>query len=269
MRRLLRAEEVMTCLDVCDQQKQKINECYEDIKASLIKTIRDIHPNQECEHDKYLKIAQFMSRFDTVLSLNYDLLVYWSMMKNNDPPTSSVQFKDCFINNSEFHIQWDELREVCEKDKKSGKDKVTLVFYPHGNLALIKDKEETEKKVKYNRAEKIIDQLSDIWKESIPLFVSEGSAKLKEKSIKSSNYLNIVNNQVIPSLKGNVVIYGSSLEDKHIFNKIGGNKHIKKIAISVFKGDEEVKNKAKEIFEDQKDKEDLIFFDAESEGIWD
>ena len=76
-------------------------------------------------------MAEFMKRFETVLSLNYDLLVYWAMLKGNDEYGN--WFKDGFIDEGRFDNDYEVLREPL------GAERATLVFYPHGNLILATD----------------------------------------------------------------------------------------------------------------------------------
>ena len=78
------------------------------------------------------KITNFLERFDTVISLNYDLILYWAILWANDHSTVKY-FKDCFIKEGEFESDWHWLRGAY------GGRESTLVFYPHGNLVLATD----------------------------------------------------------------------------------------------------------------------------------
>ena len=74
---------------------------YRQVREALVKTIRLIHP-EYCDIEPRLgPFSKFLKRFDTVLSLNYDLILYWARMLANEQDTS-VSFKDCFVSGGAF-----------------------------------------------------------------------------------------------------------------------------------------------------------------------
>lgn len=93
MKLLLEASQVNQVLCIDDD---KTRSYYDEIRDSLINTIGDIHPTHENVKNLLPKIADFLRNFTTVLSLNYDLLVYWSMLEGNDK-LECQWFKDCYI----------------------------------------------------------------------------------------------------------------------------------------------------------------------------
>ena len=54
---------------------------------------------------------QFLRGFDTVISLNYDLLVYWTMTYGLDIQDGHL-FKDCFLGNGMFDDAWQRFRPL-------------------------------------------------------------------------------------------------------------------------------------------------------------
>ena len=65
------------------------------LKNSLIESVRNVHPDySDINMNTLKKISKFLSKFDTVLSLNYDLIVYWSALIEVNP---THKFKDCFF----------------------------------------------------------------------------------------------------------------------------------------------------------------------------
>jgi hypothetical protein len=121
---------------------------YSKIKEALIETVRAAHVSYEDIQHLLKPMSKFMSRFETVVSLNYDLLVYWAIMAGNEEKDGH-QFKDCFVNEQQFRYDgWQELRKPLESYNNS-----TLVFYPHGNLCLETDDTNSDRKIqrqKYN-----------------------------------------------------------------------------------------------------------------------
>ena len=206
----------------------KTHDAYENIRTALIQTVQEIHPEHgTVKHD--LKPAyEFMQRFRTVVSLNYDLLVYWAMMLGNEETTGQGpdKFKDCFVSG---HFSTDCLRNEIEKKQS------TLVFYPHGNLALAADHESGEFKIASGKDVPLLDAIVNTWegKACTPLFVAEGDSEQKLKAIRRSTYLSTVYDDVLPSLTETVAVYGWSFDkkDKHLLERICKGKS--KIAISV------------------------------------
>ena len=59
---------------------QKIDSAYNNIKNALIRVVKEVH----CEHaeifDQLPQLYQFTKQFRTIVSLNYDLILYWIVM---------------------------------------------------------------------------------------------------------------------------------------------------------------------------------------------
>jgi hypothetical protein len=70
----------------------------------------------------------FASAFPTVVSLNYDLTLYWAMLLFN--AANGSWFKDAF-HDGEFQTDWEYL--LRPYGHAAG---ATLVFYPHGSLSV-------------------------------------------------------------------------------------------------------------------------------------
>jgi tRNA(Ile)-lysidine synthase TilS/MesJ len=93
------------------------------IREELIKTLEEIHPSDFNTISSYVAdCGNFLKNFDSVFSLNYDLLLYWINVNQNI-------FKDGFggANNSDtvdniFHIRYFAKKETCD------------LHYLHGGL---------------------------------------------------------------------------------------------------------------------------------------
>lgn len=245
---------------------------YRKLKKALIDTIHEIHPKHEQVKSQLPMIAEFMKTFDTVLSLNYDLLVYWAMMEGN--AKYGNWFKDGFIDEGRFDNDYSPLREPYKAEGS------TLVFYPHGNLILAKTSLGDE--VKLSRADEklLLDRILEIWQEEdyIPLFVSEGETKEKLQAIRRSNYLKTVYDREVDTKDDSLVIYGWSFgeQDEHILRGIihGG---VGRIAVSVHTTSGNVKSfctavehkiATMEYILDKEKECEVFFFDSESNGVW-
>lgn len=244
---------------------------YNQIRDALIRVIHDIHP-EYADIERYLSpISTFLSKFKTVLSLNYDLIIYWAMLYSNER-YKRIKFKDCF-QKSRFNYDWEEYRKPI-----SGAKKTTLVFYPHGNLILANLIDGSEKKLKKGRIKNLLDQIIEFWnsKSYTPLFVSEGDSEQKLIAIRRSSYLDIVYNSILPSVENSIVIYGCSLDgnDDHIIESIFSSS-IEKVAVSVYTGSDDYKDycervskKLRMYSERARKKITYCFYDSESKNCW-
>jgi len=266
MRLLLEASRVNEVLKIEDE---KTKDYYYELRDTLISTIGDIHPDYLAMQHLLIPIANFLVRFRQILSLNYDLLVYWAMLVGNSK-LECQWFKDCFIN-GKLEKDFDYLYKP--QPPATG---ATLVFYPHGNLFLATDIYNDEVKLCRTEKDCLLDTVLSKWKEKdyIPLFVSEGTTSEKFRAITRSSYLNTVYDSVLSRLSDSLVIYGwsASEQDEHILKAID-NKNLKEIAISVYTKDPQWEDYCSRIETSISQTHhiknaDLCFFDAESKGCW-
>ncbi len=247
-------------------------EKYKLLRNLLIECVSQNHP-EHCEvSDKLAKIRTFIGEFKTVLSLNYDLIVYWASLLVD---TTTVKLKDCFINhlfNEQF--DWSDFRDLHWKDRAKGYDATCLVFYPHGSLILAQDFSGQEFKLHTtpHGDGNYLQQISQHWDSGVvtPVFVSEGTSKQKIGAIARSRYLDTVYREVLPEKKESIVIYGWSMgeNDSHILEALRKSQP-SRIAISVYRPDipdcDAMERYLKTVFGPN-----LIvdFFDSESADCW-
>ncbi len=256
----------------------KTHDTYVNIRDCLIKTVSGIHPKHEAISTEIVKINSFLKIFDYVISLNYDLIVYWSTIHSLDK--NGHAFKDGFCERHPPKENWEELEQPIK-----GQKKVSLVFYPHGNLMLCQKlfengigqdrklcKKKEDKDLTQQDKKDLLQSVLEAWKseDCVPLFVSEGTKEHKLRAIRSSNYLSIVYQEVLPNLKDNITIYGWGIEeqDEHILKKILENKGLKKIAVSVYDNDQDYCHKIEKSIKKIKNNIEIEFFDSKSPGCW-
>lgn len=116
---------------------------YDNIRQSLIKTIKEIHVQYADAIFQIDNIRKFLEKFKTVISLNYDLLIYWAIMASND--RKPYKMKDCFTNHIDGNLGFEYDIEKLREPYNGGPDP-TLVFYPHGNLILASNENNDELK---------------------------------------------------------------------------------------------------------------------------
>jgi hypothetical protein len=259
LRRLWQASLVTQALDI---PHGRVEEAYTEVRDALIATVRDAHVSYEDALPHLRLIYPFMTHFDTVISLNYDLIVYWAAMLGNRE--LGLYFKDGFVNGS-FTEDWDALRQAYRGAVGS-----TLFFYPHGNLVLTRTDDRGESKIGAPENGRLLDAILRQWERgsAIPLFVCEGTSAHKQKSIESSSYLERVYREVIPASGESVAIYGWSLsqQDQHILNQL--NRYPpQRVAISVRGGDQAFAQRAEEVMH-RAGIENVAFYDSASPGCW-
>jgi len=251
---------------------------YIKLRQTLIDTIRDKHPKHEQVKLSLIPMANFMSSFQDILSLNYDLLVYWAMLEWNE--IHGNWFKDGFVDDGRFDNNYYEYLY-----KPRGADNTTMVFYPHGSLILATDFSGSEIKLSKSGENYLLDIILNIWETGyhVPLFVSEGGPTEKLEAIRRSNYLKTVYDTAVNDKTESLAIFGWSFrdEDEHILRGIikGG---VERIAVSVHTSSgnaesfcETVHHKLNMVYHELgKEKRKTVrkcpvyFFDSDSDGCW-
>lgn len=258
LRRLWQAKLVNEALEL---PRGEVEEAYEAVRRALISTVRDTHVCYDDARDHLEPIYKFMQEFDFVISLNYDLIVYWAAQFGNR--SLGRWFKDCF-QPSTFRDDWEELLTPY------GAEGATLYFYPHGNLVLRRYGFSSERKIQAGEDNNLLDAILEKWETDnlTPAFVCEGTEKNKRDAISSCNYFERVFYEVLPSLEDTLVVYGWGFgdQDQHIIKQISKSK-IKKIAVSIHGNDEVLAGNIERNLEEL-GLDELVFFDSVSDGCW-
>lgn len=258
LRRLWQAKVVNEKLGI---EAGRVEESYALVRNALISTVHDVHISHEEARPHLEPIFGFMSGFETVVSLNYDLLVYWAVMQSKDQ--FGGQFKDCFLN-GEFVDEWEEWRRPWNADR------TTLVFYPHGSLALVRGLDDQERKLAARANQDLLSRIVEVWESGkrVPLFVCEGTAEQKMRSIGGSAYLQRVYSEVLPVVGESLVIYGWGMgeQEKHILQRLKHAK-CKRVAVSVYERNPETVRNAEHRLQEV-GIEEVVFFDSASPGCW-
>lgn len=264
LRHLWHSKMVFDALKLTGEPVNRVNAAYTAVRAALIKTVRATHVSYPDASPHLEHIYKFLRGFKTVLSLNYDLIVYWAAQYGNNALQSKYHFKDCFDSTRHFPEDWASKRQPYR-----GISDPTLYFYPHGNLALVRNPDYSERKVVVDQAGQLLDNILGIWENenSVPLFVCEGTSERKKNAIASSAYLGRIYREVIPSLGDSLVIYGWSLaeQDQHIIDHIVRQRP-KRVAVSVRNSDRNLILRAER--ELGVNRCELIYFDSDSPGVW-
>ncbi|WP_438821050.1 DUF4917 family protein [Enterobacter roggenkampii] len=261
LRIVWQASNVNRSLQIPDQ---RTHEAYLRVRDCLIQSVQDIHPEFDQVSGHLPAIYRFLKHFDTVASLNYDLIVYWALMYGYDNDEEHA-VKDCFGAGGLFQDDWRRLRTPIRRQRST-----TLVFYPHGSLVLCRNRVEQERKI-FNADAGLLAAILALWRseEVVPLFVSEGTWAQKVSSIQNSYYLSTVYREVLGSERQSLVIYGWGLgeQDIHLLLRMRGT-GIRRVAISVYGADQIYCNRVVPIIQGALGGVHVDFFDSESPGCW-
>jgi len=242
----------------------KTHAAYVRVRDSLIRAVRDVHPDYQEVAGQIPLIYDFVKRFNTVVYLNYDLILYWVVMYGVEI-YDGCSLKDCFVHGV-FYDDWRTLRRPILGNKS-----VTLAFYPHGSLVLARDLGEVEQKLSADGAG-LLETILNTWRteQYVPLFVSEGTAQQKINSIKGSSYLSTVYRDVLSSLSSDLVIYGWGLwdQDIYILERMAKSK-VRRVAISVHGNSQSYCNRVSQIVVQNLGQDvEIEFFHSNSRGCW-
>lgn len=242
------------------------------IGAVLAETIAESHPERpyDITSEQYASCKRFLANFASgnVYTLNYDLLLYWTLMQDEVKPDldSDDGFRDPVEKSTEY-VVW----EVSNSDHQS-------IFYLHGALHLF-DAGHELKKFTWSKTEvALVDQIrTSLANREYPLVVTEGTSDQKLDRIQHSSFLGRAQRS-FGSIGGSLFIYGHSLaeNDEHLLKLIAAKQATKKLFVGVY-GDptsadaQRIIQRAERFASDRPERRPLEvhFFDASSAHVWD
>lgn len=244
-----------------------------EILASQIQYLRDqliiavsrSHPSaftrgcsnfaEEIERDNRINACRtFLSKFDYIFSLNYDLLLYWIR---------------CYKNK---YLGCDSFERVDDELTFAPKDEANFLF-PHGALFIYRDGISATKSSS-SKSNPILARVeTNIDKGIFPMCVSEGTGAQKLESIKRNYYLSYSYNKIKDS-SGTIFTFGCSFldsKDDHIIEAIIKS-NAEKIVIGEFNPTIESKLRLLHAFEKSnsglKNPKDITIADTNGSNIW-
>lgn len=229
----------------------------------LIETIQERHPAQPNEllDAEFEKCWDFLTHFNSIFTLNYDLLLYWTQMHHLQKG-GGMQFSDGFKGRAQALVWSAEHYDPCR------------TFFLHGGLHLFEVDRKPQKRTWGGSEPPILVQVAEaIRSDRYPLFVCEGKAEEKLAVIKRSNYLTHGFKE-LGSLDGSLFIFGHSLreEDKHILDQIKAS-NISKLLVSVRLADgpesvADLQGRGVALAKKAGIDDHLTFFNADTAHVW-
>ena len=257
------------------------------LKNILIRTVANNHPHSpnEITEEQFYACRKFLYHFlgnknrnGKVYTLNYDLLLYWTLMHKdinleNPAPPINLATEDGFGRDEDTepeYVNW--MGESAAHGQR--------VHYLHGALHLCDAGAELQKYTWINTGQRILEQAQEAMKENkFPLFVAEGESRQKITKIKHSAYLyhsyKSFSSQMW-MIGDALFIFGHALaeNDQHILKKIGRGR-IRQIYVSLYGDPSNEMNRniienahALTRLRDERYALDVKFYDAASANVW-
>lgn len=178
------------------------------VREALIRAIHTVHPKIQCDipKEQLVACASFLKHFGEIYTLNYDLLLYWTILNSIE-----LCFHDGFG-----------LGEPTGGFRTFTTEAYCSVYYLHGALHLFLDaRKDTQKRIL--TGDTIISDIESTVRKQrrLPLFVSEGTRDQKLAKINSVPYLHHAH-QKLKELTGSVFVFGHSAHenDAHVYRAI-------------------------------------------------
>lgn len=201
----------------------KIKATSTSLKKNLIEAVKKLHPEHvfTIPEEKSQACAKFLSTFTenqgNIFTTNYDLLLYWVLMRNNiensiDGFGREVEDQGEFV--PEDEVEYSELRWGKHKDEQN-------IYYLHGALQLFDTGVEIVKE-EYTTADYLLTNIEKrLDNNEYPIFVTAGNGKEKLTNIKHNNYLAYCYD-VFSSIRGSLITFGFNFGeyDDHIIKAI-------------------------------------------------
>ena len=192
-------------------QTDRLDSAYANTRDALIGAVAAAHPKHSAVPDTHLQAgSEFFSSFRSIFTTNYDLLLYWAVMK--DPS----KFIDFFWSR-DFDFAFDVTNVTVSGQK-------TMVFYIHGALMLYENVDGHVAKHVNSESRPVL--LGSILERTangeFPVFVSEGDSRAKLRAVSSYTYHDFCLSRLGKSSQP-TVNYGFGLGDvdEHIVSALG------------------------------------------------
>jgi hypothetical protein len=255
--------------------KEKVDAASSKLKNSLLDAVKALHPEYvfKVPEEQSVACSNFLNTFlgtgGHIFSTNYDLLLYWILLRNNivdhvDGFGRELENPDEVAKGEDQ--QWSELIWGKHKDKQN-------VFYVHGALPFFDTGVEIVKE-EYDGANYLLENISERMEAGeYPVFVTAGNGREKLSHIMHNHYLSWCYDNLC-SIEGSLVTFGFNFGpyDEHIIEAInraakeGRNIHPKLLSVYIGVYSDDNKRHIEHI--QGKFKCKVRMFDAKTVDVW-
>jgi Domain of unknown function (DUF4917) len=223
MRELDHFIEISQVLSPENELTDKLKEANKLLQKSLIDAITILHPEHvfnipdEKNDLCFTFLSDFLDNEGKVFSTNYDLLLYWVLMRNcNDSQKSTDGFGKDVLNPDEVGAQKELSNLYWGKNKEQQN-----VFHLHGTLPIFDNGIEIEKEVYKNQSYLLNNIKERLEKKEYPVFVTAGGKDEKLKQIMHNKYLTFCYDSLC-AIEGSLISFGFNFGeyDEHIIDAI-------------------------------------------------
>jgi hypothetical protein len=251
---LSHAEIVLTALGRSATSVRRIGK---DVRDALFDTVRTIHvPWMDVPDTTLHQIANTMDGHDQIFTTNYDLLPYWALME-----TPGVSIADFFWSDGKTF-------DAGSTDVHSG---YSALYFLHGGVHLWQS-DATGVTGKWTSGGRGLLQLGTLFtgrRDRRPLFVSEGTARAKRRTIRRSDYLSFCLDALRDD-ESDTVVFGASLseQDDHIAAALRSGRR-RRIAVALRPGTRDRILGRKGFYTERLRGQRVSFFDAATHPLGD
>ncbi|NOQ23804.1 MAG: DUF4917 family protein [Bacteroidales bacterium] len=192
------------------------------LKESLISAVKKLHPehvftvSEEKSRSCFQWLNEYLSTGGNIFTSNYDLLLYWVLMRN-----SSKHHVDGFGRDKESE-EYVPSEEAEYSELRWGKHSdIQNVHYLHGALQIFDQGIEIIKE-EYNGYQNLLEVINDkMSNKEYPIFITAGDGDEKLKNIMHNRYLTYCYEK-LAQISGSLVTFGFNFGeyDMHIIDAI-------------------------------------------------
>lgn len=201
---------------------EKVQGASSKLKYSLIDAVKSLHPEHvfKIPEEESQQCAEFLSAFlnrgGSLFSTNYDLLLYWVLMRNEFQNRIDGFGRDREDDTDQFsnEPEYSELRWGKYKDNQN-------IHYLHGTLPIFDTGIDIIKE-EYGGSKLLLENIEErLAREEYPVFVAAGNGEDKLNHIMHNRYLTFCY-ESLTEIEGSLVTFGFNFgdSDRHIIEAI-------------------------------------------------
>lgn len=200
------------------------------LRDLLVETIAANHPGRPSDvtPDQYATCRQFLSHFETIYTLNYDLLLYWTAMQDGEDLARITPDDGFRADPDDYEAEWVTWDSSAASTSQS-------IYYIHGALHIYDAGAQVQKYTWCRSGTALVDQIrAALADRKFPLFVAEDSPENKSARIAHSGYLHKAYRSLESIGKPLFTLgFGFGDSDRHVVRAIASSR-VRTVWVGVF-----------------------------------